>query len=104
MTVNLGNETEVAQHERQLRAQATIAKQELAELMRIPAMRRFLWTLLEEYGSHRNPFHGEATHDTAFALGMQNAGKILIRAIDSAKSHTYMALYHEFKKDENEHG
>ena len=104
MALNLGSETDVARQERQLKAQAIIEQQELAALMRIPAMRRFLWTMLEKYGMHRNPFHGEGTHDTAFDLGMQNAGKILIREIDSAKSHTYMALYHEFKKDEDEHG
>ena len=82
MALNLGSETDVARQERQLKAQAIIEQQELAALMRIPAMRRFLWTMLEKYGMHRNPFHGEGTHDTAFDLGMQNAGKILIREIE----------------------
>lgn len=97
---DLGNEEEVAEATRQLKVQQHVEREELKALLTQKAMRRFIWTLLCECGINRIPFCGEATQDTSFKCGEQNIGLTLIGMIDAAQPHTYMAIYTEFRKDE----
>ena len=99
---DLGNEEEVAEATRKLKVQQHVEREELRALLHGKAMRRFVWTLLCECGINRMPFCGEATHETAFKCGEQNIGNKLIAMIDAAQPHTYMAIYTEFRKDEEE--
>ena len=99
---DLGNEEEVEEIAKKHAVQAYLEQEELRLLLSQKAMRRFVWTLLCECGINRIPFHGEATHDTAFACGEQNIGHKLNAMIDAMEAHTYMAIYTEFRKDEEE--
>ena len=99
-----GEALEVDEATRQQEIRATLAQQELEALLEIPAMRKFVWTLLCECGINNNPFCGENTHESAFKAGEQNIGLKLIRMLDVAKPHTYMAIYTEFRKDTTDNG
>ncbi len=99
-----GNEADVAEAERQQRIKAELAREELQNLLSIPAMRSFVWTLLCECGINNNPFCGENTHESAFKTGEQNIGLKLIAMIDGAKPHSYMSIYTENRKDLEDDG
>ena len=99
---DLGDEEEVAEAARKLRVQQHVEQEELKVLLLMPAMRRFVWTLLCECGINNISFAGEATHETAFNEGQRNIGNKLIAMLDRAKAHTYMEIYTEFRKDEEE--
>ena len=100
--MDLGNPEEVEERERQLAIEQEARDAELRGLLKQKAMRRFLWTLLCECGIHDLSFCGEETHTTAFKEGRRSIGNKLIAMVDEAKAHSYMALYAEFRKDEEE--
>ncbi len=102
--IDFGLAEEVAEAERQHKIREQLASREMQALLEIPAMRKFVWTLLCECGINNNPFCGEETHKSAFKQGEQNIGLKLIAMLDVAKPHTYMAIYTEFRKDVEEDG
>ena len=99
---DFGDEDEVAEATRKLQLQQEVERAELEALLVLPAMRKFVWTLLSECGINNISFSGEDTHTTAFNEGMRNIGNKLIAMLDGVQPHTYMALYTEFRKDEEE--
>ncbi len=101
---DFGDKKEVEEVARKLRNQQQLEQEELRGLLHQKAMRRFVWTLLTECGINNISFMGENTHETAFNEGQRNIGNKLIAMIDAAEPHTYMAIYTEFRKDEEEDG
>ena len=99
---DFGDEEEVAEVERAYKVQQHLEQAELKALLSQKAMRRFVWTLLCECGINNISFMGEDTHGTAFNEGHRDIGNRLIAMIDGAEPHTYMAIYTEFRKDEEE--
>ena len=100
---DLGDPKEVKKEKRKHKNRETIAREELAGILKQRAVRNFLWTLLEDCGIY--DLGGESLHDLAVSKGRRSIGHVLIARIDDAKPHTYMKMYTENdRKDEDTHG
>ena len=100
--MDLGNPEEVAEQERQLAIEQEARDAELRGLLKQKAMRRFLWTLLSECGIYTLPFCGDQVNETHVKMGRQSIGHKIIEMVDNAEPHSYMGMYTEFRRDEEE--
>lgn len=101
MTVDLGDPKQVKKAKRKHRNRQTIAREELALVLKQKAVRNFIWTLLQECGMHYILDPSAETRAVGFHDGERNLGNKIIALIDAAVPHTYMKIYTENRKDED---
>ena len=97
--IDLGDPKQVKKAKRKLKNQQTVAREELALILKQREVRNFLWTVLNECGIY--DLAGENLHDLAVSKGRRSIGHKIISWIDAAVPHTYMKIYTENRKDEN---
>ncbi len=98
---DLGDPKQVKKAKRQHKNRETIAREELAVILRQRGVRNFIWTLLEECGIHHILDPSENSRAVGFHDGERNIGNKIIAKVDAAVSNTYMKMYTENRKDEN---
>ncbi len=98
---DLGDPKQVKKAKRKHRNRETIAREELAVILRQRQVRNFLWTLLEECGIHSILDPSESSRAVGFHDGERNIGNKIIAKVDAAVPHTYIKMYAENRKDEN---
>ena len=98
---DLGDPTQVEKAGREHRNRETIAREELAVILRQRGVRNFIWTLLEECGIHDIVDPSASSRAVGFHDGERNIGNKIIAKVDAAVPHTYVKMYTENRKDEN---
>ncbi len=98
---DLGDPQQVKKAKRKHRNRETIAREELAVVLRQREVRNFIWTLLEECGIYHILDVSENERAVGFHDGERNIGNKIIAKVDAAVPHTYMKMYTENRKDEN---
>lgn len=96
--MDVGDEREVKKARRKHKSRETVEREELKALLKLPAARRFIWTVLEDCGIHQLSFSEEETHTAAFLEGRRSIGNAVIKMIDEAIPHTYVDIYREQNK------
>ena len=100
--MDVGDAKQVEKATRQYESREAIEREELKALLKLPAARRFIWTLLCMCGTNRLTFSGEETHTAAMLEGRRSVGNDIIAEIDAAVPHTYVGIYQEHKSREEE--
>lgn len=72
--------------------------EDIRQVMSHAAGRRFVHRLLAKAGIRRNAFHGEKTHDTAFALGEKSFGIFVESEVNESCPKSYIIMLQEHKR------
>lgn len=72
----------------------------LRDLLGSKQGRAWYYRLLERCNAMDDPFHGEETHKTAYAVGQQSIGKQLFLEATNAELNLYMAMLREAREEE----
>ena len=98
---DISDPKQVKKAKRKHRNRETIARHELALILEQREVRNFLWTLLEECGTHYILDPSERSRAVGFHDGERNIGNKIIAKVDAAVPHTYMKMYTENWKDKD---
>lgn len=94
--VNVANESQVKESAQAARHRRDSEINDLAELLNLPAGRRYLWRVLEETGVYKQSFTGSS--ETFFLEGHRKIGLWVLAEIMEINPDSYLLMIKEHRK------
>lgn len=94
VVTNAASGKQLREAKKRIRARKIYAKQDMLDILRIPAARRYLWKLLGDCGIHSSTF-SQDTGLMAYKSGMQDIGHRILADVTGASPEAFLLMMRE---------